>query len=256
MTNGLVQRYILAIVATAGFMVMQGPGDGPIFSSSIFWVVSVTAGWLQMLLIARGVRASFGADNYSGWVLLLASALIGAIPLTFEIRWLLETVVNPEGGLSAVWMSYLRISFINLSFSVVQYLLVEQWPILTAARSDAEIQADLAEAKDAAQVPAIGKLNRKPEGLNGRIQYMQMEDHYLRVHTDDGDGLALYRMSDAVEDLADTDGMQVHRSWWVARSAVKEVKRDRHKKALVVQDGTLVPIGRSYEKRLKNAGWI
>ena len=257
MQPNLTARYSIAILATAAFMIWVAKDTAADMTDvAIFWVLAVTAGWLQMLLISSGVRSSFGAENYPGWALLLAQTFIGALPLTFEVRWLMQTIVNPEGGLPPPWLSYLNVSVINFVFSLVQYVLVERWPILTAARPEAEMRA-LQERADAANaIPTIGRLKRRPEGLNGRIQYMQMEDHYLRVHTDEGDGLALYRMSDAAADLAETDGLQVHRSWWVARDAVGDVKRERHKKTLVTKDGAEIPVGRSFEKTLRAKGWI
>ncbi len=85
---------------------------------------------------------------------------------------------------------------------------------------------------------------------------MRMEDHYLRVVTDEGDGMTLHRMSDATRDLANTDGMQVHKSWWVSEAAVKEIRQENRKRIILTRDGTEVPVGRSFEPRLKDAGWI
>ncbi len=62
---------------------------------ALFCFGSVTVGWLQMILIARGIRVTFGADNHPGW------ALLGAIPLTFQVRWLVEAIVAPQQSLSA-----------------------------------------------------------------------------------------------------------------------------------------------------------
>lgn len=253
----LTARYIIAILACTAFMIWVSKNDAPnLGDAALFWLLAITAGWLQMLLISRGVRSSFGAENYPGWVLLISQTIIGAVPLTFEVRWLMRTIVNPDGGLPPPWMSYLNVLVINFVFSLVQYVLVERWPILTVARPEAELRAEKEEIAAANAVPTVGRLRRRPDGLNGQIQYMQMEDHYLRVRTDEGEGLALCRMSDAAADLADTDGLQVHRSWWVARNAVRDVKRERYKKTLVATDGTEIPIGRSFEKLLRTEGWL
>ena len=103
--------------------------------------------------------------------------------------------------------------------------------------------------------PTVGMLARRPDGLGGTIRYMRMEDHYLRVFTDEGDGLTLHRMSDARRDLAGTDGMQVHKSWWVSAAAVSEVRQENRKRIIRTTDGTEVPVGRSFEPLLKKAGW-
>ena len=106
-------RYAIAIAVTAGLMIWQS-GDAvragmEMNALVVFWLASVTTGWLQMIVIARGVRASFGADRWPGWALLAASALIGAIPLSFEIRWMVETLVAPVRGLPPPWVTYLNV---------------------------------------------------------------------------------------------------------------------------------------------------
>lgn len=252
-------RYLIAILVTGSLMVWQS-GDavraGSEFGNlAIFWFGSVTIGWLQMIVIARGVRATFGADKYPGWALLLASALIGALPLTFQIRWMVETIVGPANGLPAPWVTYLNVSVINLVFSIIQYALIERWPLFGPSPRVSESQ-DKQNGRREDILPNVGMLRRSPDGLKGVIQYLQMEDHYLRVKTNMGSGLVLHRMSDAVEDLATTDGLQVHKSWWVSKAAVKEVVSKNRKRTVLTNDGTSIPVGRSFENSLKTAGWI
>jgi hypothetical protein len=45
---------------------------------------------------------------------------------------------------------------------------------------------------------------------------LQMEDHYLRVHHDAGSRLELMPLREAIRRYGRRDGLQVHRSWWVA----------------------------------------
>ncbi|MEM8616875.1 MAG: LytTR family DNA-binding domain-containing protein [Pseudomonadota bacterium] len=82
------------------------------------------------------------------------------------------------------------------------------------------------------------------------------EDHYLRVYTSAGEELILMRLTDAVRELAEADGLQVHRSWWIAREGlVEEVRRDG-RSLLRLPSGTEVPVSRSYRKTAKAAGFI
>jgi len=260
-SNSIQLRYLLAIFVTASLMVWQS-GDAVRAGSNfrdlaLFWYGSVTIGWLQMIIIARGVRTSFGADRYPGWALLLASALICAVPLTFQVRWLVETIVAPVGGLPAPWVTYLNVFVINTVFSLLQYLLIERWPLFHL--DDVHLSGSTASIPRKGPEdsrPTVGMLRRRPDGLNGTIRYLQMEDHYLHVHTDEGSGLALHRMSDAIEDLASSDGLQVHKSWWVSFAAVEEIVSENRKKTVITKDGASIPVGRSFEKSLRAAGWI
>ena len=252
-------RYVAAIIVTAALMIWisvneEGSRDA-IPGQIAFWSVAITAGWLQMILIARGVRASFGTERWPGWVLLVATAIIGAVPLTFEVRWLLDMIVAPPQGLPPPWLTYLNVTVINLVFCLVQYLLIERWPLFENSEAGVSDAASSLETETAGQRPGVGLLSRRPEGLSGTIQYMRMEDHYLRVITDEGDGMTLHRMSDATRDLAETDGMQVHKSWWVSAAAIDEIRQENRKRIIRTKDGTEIPVGRSFESDLREAGW-
>ena len=150
---------------------------------------------------------------------------------------------------------------INLVFSLVQYVLIERWPLLDSDAIPTETFVESAEsAQDPPEPvdrrPSVEQLSRPPEGLSGTIQYLRMEDHYLRVVTDQGAGMTLHRMSDAIRDLEDTDGMQVHKSWWVSAAAIDRIRQINRRRIILTSDGTEVPVSRSFEPRLKDAGWF
>ncbi len=70
-------------------------------------------------------------------------------------------------------------------------------------------------------------LNRSPPGLGHEIVALQMEAHYVRVHTPGGSSLILPPLRQAVDELAATgvQGLKVHRSWWVTRRTLVGVDR-------------------------------
>ncbi|MFN2288777.1 MAG: LytTR family DNA-binding domain-containing protein, partial [Chromatocurvus sp.] len=74
--------------------------------------------------------------------------------------------------------------------------------------------------------PPLAFLTRVREDRRGALLALQAEGHYLRVYTDAGSDLVLYRLSDALGELCDHDGMRVHRSWWVADRAVAVANND------------------------------
>ncbi len=100
------------------------------------------------------------------------------------------------------------------------------------------------------------RLRRMPEGLEGPILSLRTEDHYLRIHTPSGEGLLLGRLRDAETELEPWEGMRVHRSWWVARAAVERLERDGRRVVLHLVTGQEVPVSRTYQPALKQAGWL
>ncbi len=110
-------------------------------------------------------------------------------------------------------------------------------------------------AAPAAQPPKF--LARLPPRLWGaEIYAVEAEDHYLRLHTSKGSDLILLRLSDAVAELEGLEGAQTHRSWWVAKAGVADVRRSEGRATLVLKDASEAPVSRSYAKALREAGWL
>jgi len=98
--------------------------------------------------------------------------------------------------------------------------------------------------------------DRLPPKLRGAaIHAVQAEDHYLRIHTERGSDLILMRLSDALDELAGLEGAQTHRSWWVAKGAVRDVSRGDGRATLSLDGGLTAPVSRRYARALREAGW-
>ena len=120
---------------------------------------------------------------------------------------------------------------------------------------------DLLQDKDAAESdsadPVADFLERLPVKFRTAELYaISSEDHYLRVHTSLGEELILMRLADAVRELSKVDGLQVHRSWWVAKIGVTEEKKADGRSFLILPGGTEVPVSRSYRAKAKDVGLI
>lgn len=88
------------------------------------------------------------------------------------------------------------------------------------------------------------------------ILALQGEDHYVRVHTDRGSELILLRLTDAIAEMGSTPGARTHRSWWISRAAIANVRRDNGRLALILSNGTEAPVSRGYAPELREAGWL
>ena len=87
--------------------------------------------------------------------------------------------------------------------------------------------------------------DRLSRAVSRDVICLEMDDHYVKVHTTGGSCLILMRFADAVAELG-VLGMQVHRSHWVAhRHMLATVRRDG-RTVLRVTGGRNVPISRPY----------
>jgi DNA-binding LytR/AlgR family response regulator len=99
-------------------------------------------------------------------------------------------------------------------------------------------------------------LKRIPKGIAGDLLSLRTEDHYLRIHTTAGSDLILFRLKDALAELGPADGLQVHRSYWVARDAIEAIERQGRKTILVLKNGQHVPVSASFLPAVRDAGWL
>jgi hypothetical protein len=107
------------------------------------------------------------------------------------------------------------------------------------------------------EAPPPRVLARLPARLAGAELYaVEAEDHYLRLHTSQGQDLILMRLSDAIEELEGLEGAQTHRSWWVAKTAVENAERLDGRAVLTLKDGAEVPVSRGFARPLRSAGWF
>lgn len=108
------------------------------------------------------------------------------------------------------------------------------------------------------EAPATGPrlLDRLEPELRGDIVHLSVRDHYVEVLTDRGQASILMRFSDAMAELDGVEGIQTHRSHWVARSAVTGSRRHGGKTYLVIADGAEVPVSRGFLPRVRAAGYL
>ena len=77
-----------------------------------------------------------------------------------------------------------------------------------------------------------------------RIDALQAEDHYVRVHSSAGQMLIRIRFADALEAVAERRGVRPHRSWWVAEESVAAMSRAQGRTVLRLVSGVEVPVSR------------
>lgn len=114
-----------------------------------------------------------------------------------------------------------------------------------------------------AQIPAASegvappdiRARLPPRLARARLVAIEAEDHYLRIRTEAGSALVLMRLSDALTALKGADGFRVHRSWWVARVAVEAASWKGGRGELILSDGAVAPVSRTYAAGLRDTDW-
>jgi hypothetical protein len=211
--GALIQRPIareVILLACAGlFMATVGAfntRDPGVVRPAVYWMVVVIAGGLVGVALEIPLAAR------------IQGRLRRAVVLTLVMSAPVMVIVWLASG--AVWGSPLSLE-----------RLLGLWPsvLLVCAALNAiryGVRREPLEPAAGETQPAPGMLFRQRLSARGRaapIYAVEAQDHYLRVHTGAGTELVLMRFGDALVEL-DGLGFQIHRSWWVSKEAIEDVR--------------------------------
>ena len=99
-------------------------------------------------------------------------------------------------------------------------------------------------------------MDRLPLEKRGPLVALSVEDHYVRIRTLSGEDVLLMRLSDAIRETGDINGLQVHRSHWVALDQVKTARRRGDGAMLQMNIGPDIPVSRSNLPAVRKAGLL
>ncbi|WP_237392270.1 LytTR family DNA-binding domain-containing protein [Aurantiacibacter rhizosphaerae] len=251
---------LLGIGAVLGVLAPLGTGYMSLAARMAYWMVLAVAGYAFYKPIGAIVLQLGPKLDLPNWFLWAASVVIASVPMAILVWFVNE-------GRGPVRIPSLEVALVHYFFVlVVGAVITIMFNLLPITRAMG------AHAQPAAQAPAASPpppaietpaqpagprfLERLPAEIGTDLIALEMEDHYVRAHTALGSELVLMRMRDAVAELDGIAGEQVHRSWWVARGAVADVKRDGRNVRLVLDNGVEAPVSRANVSVLKDRGWI
>jgi len=230
---------VLGLGLIFAWLGVYGTSRVPFFERVAFWTTTMVVG-AGGFAIVDPIVWSRRFDHIAPIFKIGATAAIISVPVTLTLVFLLNQ--SPPS------LNYLTMQF---GYVLVISLIITSASYLLNAASQNQTQTE-----DSAN-PVAGFLERLPVKFQTADLYaISSEDHYLRVHTSLGEELILMRLADAVRELDAADGLQVHRSWWVAKTGVTDEKRVDGRSLLVLPNGTEVPVSRSYRTKAKAAGLI
>lgn len=212
--------------------------NGPVWQRMAYWMACVLVGMLVYGSAARFVL-SRGLSPLLTWVALTLAVVLIAGPFA----------VGVDLAAPALWPALSGYSYWTWYFQV----LVISAPMLVGFALLVRLRERREAASEARALP-VG-----PELLGAapdEVLCLQMEDHYVRVHTAAGSRLVLATLAQAMAALKGAPGLQVHRSWWVAEKAVAGAEAEGRNIRLRLVSGLTAPVARSSVAAVRAAGWI
>jgi hypothetical protein len=240
-------RSFAAALAAGVFLALVGAfgsSSAPLTQRFALWIPILFAGTVvgQLIGVRMGRRPRIGENAFVVWAL---TTLLVTIVVT-GLAWVHTALVfgpNPDRSL----LFFLAATgLVSGAVTAIMMLINRPGPETHAALPSATASSS-----------PIRFLERLPEKLKGGAIYaVQAEDHYLRLHTSKGSDLILMRLADAIAELEGIEGAQTHRSWWVAKDAIAEVKRTDGRVALALKNGAEAPVSRPNVRALRESGWL
>lgn len=199
--------------------------------------------------------------------------VLSSFPLTFVWQWGASVFFRALGGFAGI------LPFASLSSLTV--LVVVWW----ARRADLQLRAAVSgdrtplvepvripdggsertrhDTEKTVSSPAKVGAERSPRlmarlsgSFEGPVAALQSEDHYVRVHGAKGSELLLMRLRDAIAEMDDQFGEQVHRSWWVSAGGIAALEADGRNRTIHLANGETVPVARDSVARLERGGFL
>ncbi|MDB5687077.1 MAG: hypothetical protein JWR77_1666 [Rhizorhabdus sp.] len=231
-----------------------------LFTRICYWTVLF---WIGSLLLWPSVVAALFLGPRRGFPPLFAGVavvLIACIPLAAlgAAETYLFWPVRASGMKTLEWYG-LTIIVALPAVSGLVWLELRKTGIMAARSSPAPAGAPNAVAHEISEsVAPTGPVN--PPALPDHVLHsalcLQMEDHHVRVHMHARSHLHFAVMRHVVAAMDEARGLQVHRSWWVARTAVRGWHREGRSVTLVLINGLRVPVARNRVAILRAQGWL
>ena len=257
----LVYLNVLSFLVTVALLVYLGPFGTwallPVSERLPFWLTTVGANWIVGYIAFSVTSLKFRERGWSAWAGFVLAAAVAALPGTGTV-WLAVAVYMDyrPTSVSGVAGLYGQVFVLHLIIGSLVFRLIDGALRRRGVKEESPPSGGSAEPASRPP-PEAALLARLPARSRAELLHLRMQDHYVEVHTAAGSEMLLLRFRDALSEVEGVNGLQVHRSHWVARNAVAGVeRRGGGRIALRLVNGSRVPVSRSFAPLLRSRGWI
>ncbi len=215
-----------------------------VIAAYLHWFLQITfAAGLWLAVFMSMVKREVNARALPWLAIAMMPFIFAAVSLPVDI--LSGTEVPPKDGFLDLPYWYLTEFtgvfdsglFIGIVMTMVIYAVdaaADELPVTPAPQSTPQ-----------AAPPALHRLFANvPPRRDVKLIRAEAQDHYVALITDAGTDLVLMPFTEAVEKLSVYNGLQCHRSHWIMRDQVHDLRRAGSAWECEMENGDVVPVSR------------
>lgn len=254
--------FTIAVACGLAFAAIADAPNGvvPGLINIVQWQLQTVVPMLLLVLSHTVLQKIIGFKQFNPMVALCCSAISGCVIFT-PIALVIENVLGQVKGPFQLSTLLKEFAAITPPITIVWIAVNAPWVLgyrvnrpNKIVTTDESINpnprlTDLQLGDEAENIPKF--LSLLPAESIGDIIYLEAELHYLSVITENGGGLILYNLRDAIKELTSQSGVQIHRSFWVAFKYVDDIKSEGRQGRIILKSGKSLPISRQRLKEVR-----
>lgn len=230
-----------------------------------FWCTFMIATWWTQICgawCAYGVLRPWQPSPWVVWITgPIVFSLVGLVPQNALLEWANTNL--PDGAVDFrpirlrsaetpdFWIAYFSAAIPGTAFFVAVNFVYERIlgiPRFRYTNGSGNLRLSPArQSGDETSPPEPQFMQRvSPQIREGSLVSVSAQEHYISVTTTAGKELIRYSFSDALRDLKPYRGLRTHRSHWVAKDRIRELGRIGSSYQVTLDNGTRVPVSRTY----------
>ncbi len=226
-----------------------------------YWIVRLSAGFV-LFVGTMFVLESTPINRWRGWPIpAIMACIISLLPFVMIITMLDLVLGQPElGGVlaetpnqSLITLFLIETFYLTDNHFVFCLLVIFPRVILeTVAKHQGDIPTEESNTESQASSLRPRFLSYAKPALGGEILSVEAQEHYIKIYTTLGSSMALYRFRDALRELEEIEGLQIHRSYWVSDSAISRLEKSSRGLRVILVNGEMFPVSRRFEMAVRS----
>lgn len=244
---------LFAFIAAGTLTTLTGP-FGTYLSMNLleraaYWFTLIGASIIISMTIRRYIDIALADRGF--WVRASCTTVLFTVIFTPCIIGMNLLVLGVQATeFMPIWKMYLVVISVPLTVNPLVFI------VLKIKRGDVSPAGSVTRAPATTEPKRPRIFERLRNGLGDDLLRISVQDHFVHVHLAEGSEKLRMRFGDAIAEVDRVPGLRVHRSHWVAESAVSGHELESGKVILTLRDGSKVPVSRNYRADVEAAGLL